>query len=177
MKNQNDLRNKKYKSGIIITLVIIVIFLVCIFSIFDSVKVVGPSMNPNFNGENGIYDKVIISRIYEINYGDVIVFKNDDLKENLIKRVVGVEGDTIAIKDNKLYRNGDEVIEDYICEPMKLVQFNGKSWKIEKGQVFVLGDNRNNSTDSRELGPISKKDILGEVVIRIDNATGKIHFM
>lgn len=173
MNEERDLR--KHKKGIIITLAITLLLVLCIFLIFDSVTVVGASMQPNFN-VSGKNDKVIISRIYGLDYGDVIVFYNKELNENLIKRIVGLEGDTIAIIDGKLYRNGKLVVENYIKEPMKHA-FDGMSWKVKKDEIFVMGDNRNNSEDSRVFGAIKKSDVIGEVIIRVDYNSGKIYFI
>ena len=173
MNEERDLR--KHKKGILITLAITLLLVLCIFLIFDSVSVVGVSMQPNYNA-TGNTDKVIISRIYGLGYGDVVVFYNSKLNENLIKRVVGLEGDVISIMDGKLFRNGKQVTENYIKEPMNH-GFDGSSWKVGKGQVFVMGDNRNNSEDSRVLGAINKSDILGEVIIKVDYSNGKIYFI
>lgn len=173
MNEERDLR--KNKKGILVTLAITLLIVLCIFLIFDSVTVVGVSMQPNFNRTNG-NDKVIISRIYGLDYGDVVVFYNSRLNENLIKRVVGLEGDTISIIEGKLYRNGKLVSENYIKEPMNSA-FDGYTCTLKKDQVFVMGDNRNHSEDSRVLGPISKKDILGEVIVKVDYNNGKIYFI
>ena len=175
----NDLRNR-ISYGWIILAVVLMIALICIFCIFDSVAVIGNSMLPNFVGGkvNGDViavrgDKVIISKIYGIERGDVIVFKSAELNESLIKRVIGVEGDTVEIKNNLLYLNGAKVNETYIKEPMTSIS---GVWKVGKNEVFVLGDNRNNSEDSRYFGCVSTKNIQGEVVIRV-SADGKIYFI
>ncbi len=175
----NDLRNR-ISNGWVVLAVVLVIALICVFSIFDSVAVIGSSMQPNFVGgeaTNGTItvkgDKVIISKIYGIKRGDVIVFYSDELKESLIKRVIGVEGDTVEIRDNEVYLNGKKLQENYIKE--KMHTSNGV-WKVGKNQVFVLGDNRNSSVDSRIFGCISTKSIQGEVVLRVAT-DGKIYFI
>lgn len=183
MKNRfYDLR-KRQSYGVIIAICVAVIIAICIFCTFESILIIGDSMLPNFVGgvadNNGNIikkgDKVIISKLYNLQYGDVVVFYNEALKENLIKRVIGLEGDEIEIKDNVLYRNGKAVEENYIKEPM--INNINQKWQVAKDCVFVLGDNRNNSRDSRELGAISTQDIKGEVILRVSVTNGKITFI
>lgn len=178
MAKLNDL-NKKRSNGWFITIAITILLVIIIFSVFESVIVVGDSMLPNYEGgtiENTkAGDKVIISKIYGLDYGDVVVFYSNKLQSNLIKRVVGLEGDTIEIKAGKLFRNGELIEENYIKEPMRVN--NNYRWTLGKGEVLVLGDNRNNSEDSRHFGAINKKDIRGEVIIRISAKGGKLMFI
>lgn len=87
--------------------------------------------------------------------------KNRDL---LIKRVIGIPGDVLEFRDNRLYRNGELLEEDYIAEEM--IMENG-SIEIPKDHVFVMGDNRNNSRDSRSIGPIPLKNVRAQVIIRL----------
>lgn len=86
-----------------------------------------------------------------------------DEKYNWIKRVVGLPGDQIMVVGGKLYRNGNPVEEDYIKEPM-LADFH--PYTVPENMVFVMGDNRNGSTDSRAVGPIPMENIIGKVVLR-----------
>ena len=79
-----------------------------------------------------------------------------------IKRVIGLPGDLIEIKEGKLYRNGKNVEELYILEPMK--RENPRRYTVPEGTVFVMGDNRNISVDSREIGVVPIDHILGKVI-------------
>lgn len=79
-----------------------------------------------------------------------------------VKRVVGLPGDLIEIKEGKLYRNGKNVEELYILEPMK--RENPRRYTVPEGTVFVMGDNRNISVDSREIGVVPIDHILGKVI-------------
>ncbi len=82
--------------------------------------------------------------------GDVAVFHPPDTyhgnKEDLIKRVVGIEGDLIEVKDGKLYRNNEVIDEPFIKEP---IRDNFEQYRVKKGCAFMMGDNRNDSFDSR----------------------------
>ncbi len=81
-----------------------------------------------------------------------------------IKRVIAVEGDKLEFKEGKVYRNGELLQEDYILTQEVWTYPEGKVVTVEKGHVFVMGDNRNNSTDSRTIGSIPVDCILGKVM-------------
>ena len=87
-------------------------------------------------------------------------------KEKIIKRVVAVGGDTITIKNNVFYRNGEKVNEPYINEKMNTTDFaNIDEYTLEDDEVFVMGDNRNHSTDSRYFGAVPIKYVKSKVII------------
>lgn len=95
--------------------------------------------------------------------GDVAVFHPPDTykgdKEDLIKRVVGIEGDLIAVKDGKLWRNGEPIDEPYIKEE---IAADFPETRVPKGHCFMMGDNRNDSFDSRYWGPVPLKNYVGK---------------
>jgi signal peptidase I len=109
-------------------------------------------------------DRVLISRLsyhfHDPKAGDVVVLHSPvDAGEDLVKRIVAVGGDTVAIRDGALLVNGVAVDEPYLAEQ----DFRGAypETTIPEGQVFVLGDNRNNSGDSRLFGPVDADSIIG----------------
>ncbi|MCX8032953.1 MAG: signal peptidase I [Thermoleophilia bacterium] len=109
-------------------------------------------------------DRILLSRLTyhfrEPKPGDIIVFHSPVVEgEDLVKRIVAVEGDRVAIKDGVLYVNGVARDEPYLFER----PFRGDMAEltVPEGKVFVLGDNRNNSGDSRFFGPIDKDLIIG----------------
>ena len=129
------------------TLLIAVFLILVIEGLSDRVKIEGSSMLPSLHQN----DRVIVSKVSyrskEIERGDILVFdypNNPD--EEYIKRVVAIPGDTISIRDGKLVLNGDVLVEPYI-ENYILGEF--EEITVSENTVFVLGDNRNHSSDSR----------------------------
>lgn len=108
--------------------------------------------------------------------GDIIVFQseleNAETGKNmlLIKRVIGIEGDEISFKDNEVYRNGKLLKEDYLCESDETpVTYPDGTFQVGEDEVFVMGDHRQVSRDSRyrEVGMVSEDSIKGKAFIRL----------
>lgn len=142
--------------------IILVVVLIRTF-IITPARVDGDSMNPTLkDGQILLLDKM--TKNY--NRMDIIVFNYKN--ERLIKRVIGLPGETVEIKDNKIYINNN-LIEDY-SDSVDTADFklsNIGLTKIPDDCYFVLGDNRYNSMDSRMIGVIKKSDTLGKIVYRI----------
>lgn len=147
---------------------IFVVILILTF-IVRVVEVEGPSMEDTL--QDG--DRLILTHFnYEPERGDVVVLNSTGLNETIIKRVVAVEGDTISIDftSGKVILNGEVLEEDYIKEAtFRREGRDIQNMKIGENQVFVMGDNRNRSTDSRSsaVGIVDEDDILGKAVFRI----------
>jgi signal peptidase I len=147
-----------------------IIAFLCRQFFFTPTTVFGESMSPTFHEK----DRVIISKTSEIERFDVIVFAAPDADEYYIKRVIGLPGDRIVMKDDVLYINGKAYSEPYLQENREkirsskltgdftLAELTGKT-KVPDRMLFVLGDNRLNSKDSRYFGFISYDDVIGEV--------------
>lgn len=146
----------------LITIAVSVIIYSFILIFILPIRVDGESMFPNFGDD----DFLITTRAYlhnDFGYGDVIIFRADSKK--LIKRVIGVGGDTIKIEEGKVYVNGIELNEPYINnEPLETMEIT-----VPSNTYFVMGDNRQNSIDSRfdEIGLIHKDDVFGKVIFRV----------
>lgn len=162
----------------------IVINVICVFVILNSayslitgeinlvtgfgiVNVSGESMYPTLNDK----DKLVVVKGNEFKTGDIIVFDSntgEGRKKYFIKRVIATQGQEIDIRDGKVYIDGEELNESYydgvtLNHDMKLPMVIGEN------SLFVMGDNRNNSLDSRSsvLGVIDKSDIVGKAVYRV----------
>ena len=149
---------KFIKEAIPYIIIIVSVVLIRTF-IITPVRVDGESMLPSF--ENG--EIVMLSKIpREYKRMEVVVFYHND--ERLIKRVIGLPGEKVSIKDNVIYING-EAISDY--DSNVLTDDYNLDITIPDGYYFLLGDNRYGSLDSRIIGLISKEDIKGKIVFRI----------
>ncbi len=142
-------------------IICVLIFMFCV----RVIDVIGASMNPTlFNGE-----KMLVSGLfYKPEVGDVVVFKKDEYDPNklLVKRVIAVEGQEINMdfENGIVYIDGVAIAEDYIIEPTyNKLDFIGPK-TVPEGCVFVMGDNRNASIDSRktEIGMLDNRLILGK---------------
>jgi len=131
-------------------------------------------MLPNLQNGN----RLVVSKLSELQRFDVIVFHAPDSSEKYIKRIIGLPGDTIEMKDDTLYVNGKAYHEPYLkklkdqkLEGMLLTgdftlsEIVGKK-VVPEGYVFVLGDNRLVSKDSRHFGLLPIKEIVGKAVLR-----------
>lgn len=115
---------------------------------------------------------------YTPQYGDIVVIHdNDDLKKPIVKRVIGLPGDTIRVQHFESYMtvtvtHSDGTVEtlneDYITYSGYLWYYSpDETYTVSEGEVFVMGDNRLNSKDSRELGCYDTRQILGKVILRL----------
>lgn len=136
---------KKIQWWKVLFFIAVYIGILCTFKFVVLISVVdGVSM------ENTLHDNDILfgsRNTNNLKHGDIIMFSRNDNTDNLVKRVIGTEGDRIRIVDNKIYLNDKELKEDYIKE--RMVTDTMDEIIVSKGKVFVLGDNRNNSLDSR----------------------------
>lgn len=148
------------------------IFVVVYRFLFQPHQVKGNSMYDNFHdGEYLLTDKVSY-RFNQPVKDDVIVFKapmNEDY--DYIKRIIGLPGDTVIIKDGSVYINGKKDDESgYLDTRVKTMpgraSTEGLMITVPSGNYFVMGDNRNNSSDSRDFGPVPQQNIVGKAWMR-----------
>lgn len=147
------------------------LFIVIYLFVAQPNQVKGASMDPTFGSGDYIFTSKITYKMRSFHRGDVIVFKsphNPDIE--YIKRVIGVPGDQVMIKDSEVYVNGRQLKEDYIAAKTNLWEGgyskNGEAVKVSDGMLFVMGDNRPRSSDSREFGQITQESVIGQVFYR-----------
>lgn len=158
--------------------------------VFTLVKVQGTSMEPSLQHNDRLY----VNRFFDTpEKGDVVIFKPaSDPNRPYVKRVIATEGDTVYIDfvTGKVYVNDEAIKEDYIKEKTRnngdyIAQLmkNGQYSRnnpivIQPGYIFVMGDNRNNSKDSRHLGPVPVDEVMGNAVFRFWplDAIGSVHY-
>jgi signal peptidase I len=121
-------------------------------------RIEGDSMEPNLhNGEYVLIDKISYL-LHPPERGDVVVFTPPNNERDYIKRVIGLPGDTVEVKGGQIYVNGVALDEPYL---QQVILRNEPARVVEEGRYFVLGDNRNNSSDSRSFGTITPQSIVG----------------
>lgn len=134
--------------------------------VVTSTIVDGRSMNPTVN--HG--DRLMVNKLFfmkkNITRRDIIDFYVPSAKKYYLKRVIGVEGDTVEIIKDRVYLNGEMLEENYVSTNVTTPHNENTKWVVPKGHVFVLGDNRSNSRDGRDLGTIPRSDIVGKIVLR-----------
>ena len=130
----------------------------------------GPSMQPNFFAGQFL----IVSRIHYLlsqpQRGDIVVFDppGDDGTPDeplLIKRLIGLPGETVEMRGGQVFVNGTELDESYTKEECRS-NCADRTWQLGQDEYFMMGDNRNNSRDSRVFGAVTRNRIIGEAIIR-----------
>lgn len=139
-------------------IIIVVVVLIRSF-IATPVRVDGDSMNKTF--KNG--DILILYKLSKIKRFDVIVLHEEKDNEKIIKRVIGMPGDTVAIKDGEIYINDEKIDDEYAYG----MTSDYDRITLKSDEYFILGDNRLISKDSRYFGPVKEKEIKGKVIFRI----------
>lgn len=154
-----------------------IVLLVFIF-LFRTVVVDGGSMNPTLYNSQRL---VLTHFNYVPEHGDIIVANSPGLNKTIIKRCIGVEGDTVTVDygTHTVTVNGSKIDEPYLdaSDPMTVKPYFDETYRVSdtayeyivpKGTIFAMGDNRNGSNDSRssDVGFIKKEDILGRAVFR-----------
>ncbi len=143
---------KFIKSLIPYIIIVIVVVLVRSFLV-TPVRVNGPSMYPTLKGG----EIMLLNKLGKIDRFDIVVLKVQEEEDNLIKRVIGLPGETVEIKDNEIFIN-DKLLEDKYGYG---VTYNIDKLTLKDDEYFVLGDNRIVSLDSRVFGSIKDSEIKG----------------
>jgi len=143
------------------TLALAAILYFAVDAVLARVIVENISMEPTLKPGYLLVVNKLAYKLGEPKHGDIVVFHYmGDKNEDYIKRVIGLPGDEVKIENHTVYVNGYALNEPYIAE---LPAYNG-TWYVPENCLFVLGDNRNNSSDSHQWGYVEMKDIVGKAV-------------
>jgi signal peptidase I len=150
----------KYLTAVAVAFVVLLAVGCALISPVLPVKVVGETMKPALNDG----DKIIIERNPQtLNCGDIVVFLYPhDPVRSYIKRIVGLPHETIDIREGKVFINGQPLPEPYVDPALDQSQRNLEARTLDADSYFVMGDNRDNSSDSRFWGPLKRKFIYGK---------------
>ena len=163
---KNDKKKKITFKSIIPYIIVVVIVILLRTFIITPAMVDGDSMMPNLQNNNIVLLNKLKYKLNGLNRFDVVVINHDGTK--LIKRVVGLPGEHVEYKDNALYVDGFLIDENFKHDTTHDFKLESIGYLTIPGDMyFVVGDNRNNSLDSRVLGLMSKDEIIGKVNIRI----------
>jgi signal peptidase I len=155
-------------------LIAVLIGLLLVVFVIQRNSVIGDSMIPNLHGNDQLLVEKVSKFFHGIGYGDIITISTSDLKEheggpNIIKRVIGLPGDTIEIRDESVWRNGQKIDESaYLPAGTKTEPRSVANIRVTLGdnEYYVMGDNREVSLDSRIFGPVPLEGIIGKVLLR-----------
>lgn len=166
IEQSNDVQEKvnwgRFMLDIIETLVLAVVLFIGINLVSARVRVDGFSMRPTLEDGEFVLVNKMSYRFGAVQRGDIIVFHFPlNPKEELIKRVIGLPGDRVSVQNHQVYINGQMLNEPYIAQaPI----YSGE-WTILDGQLFVMGDNRNNSNDSKDWGLLPAENVVGKAIL------------
>jgi signal peptidase I len=173
-RSRRERRNnasKKSGGGVLEFLIILLVSFVLVFGfvrpfVVEAFWIPSASMVPTLKYGDRVLVNKFIYRFTDPQRGDIIVFKSvEGDGQDLIKRVVGVPGDEIAVRGGKLFVNGEPQKEPYVNKKYPDRSFYAPT-TVPKDHVFAMGDNRANSQDSRIFGPVPEKNIEGEAFLR-----------
>ncbi len=157
-KPSNSIR--RFLLELLETVVLAVILYFGIDAIIARVRVENISMEPTLVPGEFLMVNKLAYKFGLPKYGDIIVFHYDPT-EDFIKRVIGLPGDTVEVKGGVVYVNNQAFTEPYINEPP---DYTG-TWSVPADSLFVLGDNRRNSSDSHVWGFVAMKEVIGKAIV------------
>ena len=156
---------KTFFREIVLTIIFALVLFFLLQATVQSFIVVGVSMKPNFESGQRLLVNKATYYFHEPERGDVLIFKSPgSIRDDYIKRLIGLPGDTVEIKNKAVFVNGDKLDETYIRNPPN---YTIKEQKIPEDSYFVLGDNRNNSNDSHNGWVVPRQNIIGKAWLSI----------
>lgn len=169
-KKPSNLKNKLKENGITIVIALLLALLIRVF-IAEPRYIPSESMYPTLETGDRLVVEKVAYKFHPPSQGDIVVFQPPtqlrvlgyEPNQAFIKRAIATAGETIAVKDGIVYVNDRPLQEDYIAAPP---EYELLPIKVPEGQLFVMGDNRNNSNDSHVWGFLPTENIIGHAVFR-----------
>jgi len=129
-------------------------------------SILGQSMEPNYHENQRLLVDKVLPLLFGYNRGDVVIVRSPIQDIELIKRLIGKPGDTIELRDNRVYVNGTALDEPYLPpNALSNAYYDTDRWTLGTDQYFIMGDNRSFSQDSRAFGPVPADHIIGRAVL------------
>jgi signal peptidase I len=159
---EEDVNWGRFALDLLETLVLAVVLFIGINAVSARVRVDGTSMVPTLQDGEFVLVNKLSYKFGDVDRGDIIVFHFPvNPEEDLIKRVIGLPGDQVKVQDGKVFVNDIQLNETYIAAAPTYAS----EWLVPEGNYFVLGDNRNNSSDSHSWGLLPAEKIVGKAVV------------
>lgn len=159
---QEKIKWGRFFLDIIETLILAVVLFFGINAVSARVRVDGFSMRPTLDDGEFVLVSKLNYKLSNVQRGDIIVFHYPmDPEQELIKRVIGLPGDRIEVNEGIVYVNGQALEEPYIAAPPAY----SSQWNVPQDRLFVLGDNRNDSSDSHSWGFLPFENVVGKAVL------------
>ena len=158
------INKQEIKEWVVTILTALVLVIIIRTFLLDSRVVPTPSMVPTIQPGDRLFVEKVTHHFKGLQRGEVIVFvppEQSHLKEDLIKRLIALPGDTVEIREGKVHINGEAQVEPYLAEP---IQYEFSPVTVPEGKIFVLGDNRNRSYDSHEWGYAELDSVKGKAL-------------
>ena len=156
---------KAFLREILATLILAVVVFILLQTTIQSSVVVGSSMEPSLQQDQRLLVNKAVYAFYEPERGDIIVFHPpSNMRADYVKRIIGLPGDTIEIKDGVVYVNDSPLYEPYIADTPN---YTLPKQEVAHNSYFVLGDNRNNSNDSHNGWTVPRQNIIGKAWVSI----------
>lgn len=156
--------------AVVIVGAVLVAFLVKTFLV-QAFQIPSASMHPTLLEGDRVLVNKLSYRLHDINRGDVVVFQRPanmsagpNAPDDLIKRVVGLPGDTLQTRQGRVYVNGRPLTEPYLAKGTTTLNIDDPV-TVPKGRIWVMGDNRGDSQDSRVFGPIPEDSVVGRAFV------------
>jgi signal peptidase I len=163
---------KKRRAGLAELVLTVLVAFVLVFGVvrpfvIEAYRIPTESMVPTLEVGDRILANKFIYHFTDPKKGDIIVFDSVDEEDDqtLVKRVVGLAGDEIQVEDGVLFVNGEAQNEPYLNQELPFRGSYGPT-EVPEGHIFVMGDNRGNSADSRVFGPLPLENVKGEAFVR-----------